>query len=156
MLEADGMKDAFSNWARWSERNSLDRLQFPGVYVIVLSDPDISGAAFSWRPEVIYVGMTNSKGGLKSRLQQFDNTIMGGNGHGGGHRVRFKHPDYGTLAPRLYVSVWPHECNVESNRPVDLRIMGDVVKLEYECLAVFVETFDRLPEFNDKKRSPKQ
>ena len=61
----------------------LDHLQFPGVYALVFSDCDISGTAFSWRTEVIYVGMTNAKGGLKSRLQQFDNTIKGGDGHGG-------------------------------------------------------------------------
>lgn len=156
LVEADGMKNGFSNWARWSNRNTLDRLQFPGVYALVLSESDISGTPFSWRPEVIYVGMTNAKGGLKSRLQQFDNTIKGKEGHGGGQRVRFKYPDYGTLVSRLYVSVCPRECNVESNRPVDLRIMGDVAKHEYECFAVFAETFNGLPEFNDKKKSPKK
>jgi hypothetical protein len=156
LAETDNKKNRFSNWARWSNRNSLDRLQFPGVYAIVISDSDISNTAFSWRPEVIYVGMTNAKGGLKSRLQQFDNTIKGGDGHGGAHRVRFKHPDYANLVSGLYVSVCPHECNVESNQPVDLRIMGDVAKHEYECFAVFAEAFDRLPEFNDKKKSPKK
>jgi hypothetical protein len=34
--------------------------------------------------------------------------------------------------------------------------MGNVVKQEYECFAVFVEKFGKLPEFNDKKRSPKK
>ena len=34
--------------------------------------------------------------------------------------------------------------------------MGDVAKHEYECFAVFAETFDRLPEFNDKKKSPRK
>ena len=150
------MKNGFSDWARWSKRNGLDRLQYPGVYAIALSDADIAGTAFSWQPEVIYVGMTNAKGGLKSRLQQFDNTIKGGDGHGGGHRVRFKYPDYATLSPRLYVSFHPHECDVESNQPGDLRIMGDVAKHEYECFAIFTETFKRLPEFNDKKKSPKK
>jgi hypothetical protein len=150
------MKNGFSNWAKWSNRNAIHQLQFPGVYAIALSDSDISSTAFSWRAEVIYVGMTNAKGGLKSRLQQFDNTIKGGDGHGGGHRVRFKHPDYGPLVSRLYVSVCPYECNVESNQPVDLRIMGDITKHEYECFAVFAETFNRLPEFNDKKKSLKE
>ena len=156
LAKQNDMKNGFSHWAKWRNRNALDQLHFPGVYVIALSDSDISGTAFSWRPEVIYVGMTNAKGGLKSRLQQFDNTIKGGDGHGGGHRVRFKHSDYGTLAPRLYASVCPHECNVQSNQPLDLRIMGDVAKHEYECFAIFAEAFNRLPEFNDKKKSPKK
>jgi hypothetical protein len=161
LAEADDMMNGFSEWSKWSNRNGLDRLHFPGVYAIALSDSDIAETAFSWRREVIYVGMTNAKGGLKSRLQQFDNTIEGGYGHGGGNRVRFKYPDYDTLAPKLYVSVHPHECNVKWNLPVKLRIMGDVAKHEYECLALFAETCYtetcyRLPEFNDKKRSPKK
>ncbi|OQA00196.1 MAG: hypothetical protein BWY71_00797 [Planctomycetes bacterium ADurb.Bin412] len=34
--------------------------------------------------------------------------------------------------------------------------MGTVAQKEYESLAVFVEVFNRLPEFNDKRRSPKK
>ena len=146
----------FTDWAKWNGRNGLGQLQYPGVYAIALSERDISGTPFSWRDEVIYIGMTNAKGGLKSRLQQFDNTIKGGEGHGGGQRVRFKHPDYQQLSPRLYVSVCSHECDVRSNRPCDLRIMGEVARLEYECFAVFAEKFGHLPEFNDRKRSPKK
>jgi hypothetical protein len=116
----------------------------------------MSGIPFSWCADIVYVGMTNARGGLKSRLQQFDNTIRGREGHGGGRRVRHKHPDYERLSPRLYVSVCPRECDVKSNRPADLRIMGCVAKHEYECLAAFVETFERLPEFNNRKRSPKK
>lgn len=33
--------------------------------------------------------------------------------------------------------------------------MGEIARLEYECFAVYVEKFDQLPEFNDKKLSPK-
>ena len=150
------MNKTFVDWTKWNERDVLRQLQYPGVYAIALSEQDISATPFSWCEEIFYIGMTNAKGGLKSRLRQFDNTIKGGNGHGGGHRVRFKHPDYHNLARRLYVSVCSCRCDVESSRPTDLRIMGDVAKLEYECFAVFVEKFGRLPEFNDKKRSPKK
>jgi len=80
---------SFSQWSRCQDRNTLPDLQYPGVYAIALSNDDISGKPFSWRPEIIYFGMTNSKGGLKSRLRQFENTIIGKNGHGGAHRVRF-------------------------------------------------------------------
>ncbi|MBI5749422.1 MAG: hypothetical protein HZA00_09890 [Nitrospinae bacterium] len=150
------MNNGFSNWAKWRGRNGLDDIELPGVYAIALSEQDISGTSFEWRREVIYVGMTNSKGGLKSRLQRFENTIKGGKGHGGDSRVRYKHPDHERLIPRLYVSVWPKACNVLSNQPSDLRAMGEVAKLEYECFAHFVEAFHQLPEFNDKKRSPKK
>jgi hypothetical protein len=34
--------------------------------------------------------------------------------------------------------------------------MGEVARQEYECFAGYVESFDMLPEFNDKQRSPKK
>ncbi|MBI4304150.1 MAG: hypothetical protein HY665_07440 [Chloroflexi bacterium] len=147
-------KYAFSNWIGWKDRTTLDNLSYPGVYAIAISCADLAGLPFSWR-QVVYIGMTNAKGGLKSRLQQFDNTIMGREGHGGGCRVRFKHRDYSKLTKELYVSVCPQKCNVKSNTPSDLRLMGEVAKFEYECLAFFAEEFCRLPEFNDKQKSPK-
>lgn len=149
------MIDGFSKWARWKDRNGLAGIEFPGVYAIGISDTDMAGRPFNWCCEIVYVGMTNARGGVKSRLQQFENTIKGKLGHGGAHRVRFKHPDYRSLTPRLFVSICPRECQVTSNKPDDLRIMGEVAKQEYECLAVFVEKFGHFPEFNDRKRSPK-
>ena len=146
----------FSKWVRWSERNKLDGIGFPGVYAIALSDRNISNKALSWGQEIIYIGMTNSRGGLKSRLQQFDNTIKGKEGHGGAVRVRHKYPEYEKLEHQLYVSVCPTECKVTSNDLADLRLMGEVAKQEYECFAIFAETFGQLPEFNDKERSPKR
>jgi hypothetical protein len=100
--------------------------------------------------------MTNSKGGLKSRLQQFDNTIKGKDGHGGAHRVRFKHPKYDNLLKQLYVSVSPTKCTATSKQPADLRLMGTVAAQEYECFALYVEAFGDLPEFNNMKLSPKK
>lgn len=146
----------FSPWAKWKQRAVLSGLQYPGIYALTISRVDIADTDFMWRKEIIYIGMTNSKGGLKSRLNQFENTIIGRDGHGGAHRVRFKHPDYDRLSPRLYVSVWPVECDVNSGDPDDLRAMGDVAKLEYECFALYSEKFNCLPEFNDMKRSPKK
>src|SRR5580692_86190 len=102
MSNRSGMTKAFSNWESWTQRAAIADLAFPGVYAIAISRVDISAKAFSWRPEIVYVGMTNAKGGLRSRLKQFDDTIRGGNGHGGAHRVRFKHSKYVTLTSRLY------------------------------------------------------
>jgi len=150
------MSATFTHWVRWPDRGSLADLSFPGVYALAISAHGISGDAFSWLPEIVYVGMTNAKGGLKSRLGQFENTIKGGDGHGGAQRVRFKHPDYPKLTAAMYVSVCAFPCNVTSEEPADLRIMGDVAKHEYECFAIFREKFGALPEFNNKKRSPKK
>ena len=99
--------------------------------------------------------MTNSKGGLKSRLQQFDNTIYGKTGHGGADRFRYKYQNYQDIVNKLYVSVCTFVCDVESNEAKDWRIMGEVAQLEYKCIAKYIEIFHELPEFNDKKKSVK-
>jgi hypothetical protein len=152
------MTKSFSNWTRWRERDQLPGKEFPGVYVIALADEDIASTPFAWREEIIYIGMTISKGGLKSRLQKFDDTINKKEGHGGATRVRFKHRDYNVLVSKLFVSVNYTECDVKPNlpKPSDLRLMGSVLQHEYECFAVFAEKFGWRPEFNDKKNSRKK
>src|ERR1035437_907557 len=152
------MTRSFSNWTRWRERAQLPGIKFPGVYAIALADDDIASTPFIWRKEIIYIGVTVSKGGLKSRLQQFDNTINKKEGHGGAVRVRFKHRDYDALVSKLFVSVNYTECDVKPNlpKPSDLRLIGSVLQQEYECFAVFAEKFGRWPEFNDKKESRKK
>jgi hypothetical protein len=91
----------FSVWTRWINRAELNGLRYPGVYILAISPSDLSGQPFFWKPEIVYVGMTNARGGLKSRLRQFDNAIQWKEGHGGGSRVRFKHGQYSELVPRL-------------------------------------------------------
>jgi len=156
VCEITKMDEFFTAWARWWERSKIPGLNYPGVYVLAITSADISGSAFSWLRSVAYVGMTNARGGLKSSLQQFDNTIKGKSGHGGAFRVRFKHHSYETLIADLYVAVAAFPCDVSSHAPRDLRVMGDVARFEYECMARYAERYGCLPEFNDQKRSPKK
>jgi len=147
----------FSNWIKWSDRNKLNDLQYPGVYAIAKNEHNIDNNSFAWIREIIYVGMTNSKKGIKNRLRQFDKTIFGKEGHhGGAKRVRYKYQDYGKLIKCLYVAIRPFKCDVSSNKEKDLLIMGKVAEYEYICFAEYVKRFSMLPEFNDKKRSPKK
>ena len=147
----------FFNWIKWPGRNDLNNLQYPGVYVISYNKHDINNKSFDWIEETIYVGMTNSKKGIKNRLKQFNNTICWkGNNHGGAKRVRYKYKDYDNLIKYLYVAVRPFKCDVNSNKEKDLLIMGKVAEYEYICFAEYVKRFGMLPEFNDKKRSPKK
>ena len=148
-------EEQFSEWMRWDKRNDANGIKYPGIYVCMITSEDYSGKKFSWLPEIIYIGMTNSIAGLKGRLKQFDNTIVGKTGHGGADRVRYKHQNYSKLVDKLYVAVAPLQCKVESIQPKDLRIMGEVCKFEYDCFAHFVEKFKELPEFNNKKKSKK-
>ncbi len=147
----------FSNWIKWPNReDKLNDLKYPGVYVIVYNKQDMNDTSFAWIEEIIYVGMTNSKKGLKRRLRQFENTIFGKEGHGGAKRARYKYKDYEKLIKYLYVAVRPFKCDVNSNKEKDLLIMGKVTEYEYICFAEYVKRFGMLPEFNDKKRSPKK
>ncbi len=147
----------FSNWIKWSDRNKLNDLQCPGVYAISYNEHDINDNSFDWIREIIYIGMTKSKMGLKRRLGQFDNTIFGkGNNHSGAKRVRCKYKDYEKLIKCVYVAVHPFKCDVNSNKVKDLLIMGKVAEYEYICFAEYVKRFSMLPEFNNKKLSPKK
>lgn len=148
-------EEKFSPWVKWEKRNELPGIKFPGIYVCAVSKENIENDKFAWISEIAYIGMTNSKLGLKGRLKQFDNTIVGKTGHGGADRFRYKYQDYTKLINSLYVSVSCFECKVSSERPLDLRVMGDVAKFEYDCFACFKDKYGQLPEFNEKKLSPK-
>jgi hypothetical protein len=106
--------------------------------------------------EIIYVGMTNGVSGLAGRLKQFDATIKAGPPrHGGADRMKRRHPDYRKLTPSLYLALAPFDCNPRTNRHRDLQMMGEVAKFDYSCLAEYEKAHGCLPEFNDKKASPK-
>ena len=67
----------FSNWINWSKRDNLEEIKLPGIYCISEIESDISNHLFQFIREIKYIGMTNSKGGLKSRLNQFEKTLNG-------------------------------------------------------------------------------
>ena len=108
--------------------------------------------------EISYFGMTNAIAGLRGRLKQFDNTINGKTGHGGAERFMSVYKDKveKELVPNLYVAIWPFECDVKSNLPHDLLIMGEVAKAEFVCFAEYSKKFTKLSKYNDKSASPKQ
>jgi hypothetical protein len=145
----------FSHWTQWKNRHLLEGIDYPGVYALAVSNSDISKTEFNWNNQIMYFDMTNSGGGLRARLRQFDRTVLGKEGHGGGERVRFKYRDYGELAEKLFVSVCPIECSIKSNKPEDLLKMGEVAYLEYYCFAKYAQLFGHLPQFNDRRNSPK-
>ena len=145
----------FSPWIRWDDRNKLPDLKYPGVYAIAISEKALVGKRFSWVKEIVYFGMTNAVAGLRGRLKQFDNTLNGKLGHGGADRFRHNYPKRTDLVARLFVAIAIFECEVNSDTPADLLVMGDVAKAEYECLAQYAKAFKCRPKYNDKKVSPK-
>jgi hypothetical protein len=53
----------FTEWAHWPGRGKLPDLSYPGVYALAIAQDDLSGMPFSWMCQIVYVGMTNAKGG---------------------------------------------------------------------------------------------
>lgn len=150
------MQKKFSRWVRWEKRNELTGIKFPGVYAIAKTHESLEGLPFRYIEEIVYFGMSNSKGGLRQRLQQFNDTMAGvRDQHGGADRFLAVYKNFARLKPRLYVSVCFAECDVTSLNPRDLLLMGEVAKWEYECWASYVKRYGCLPRFNNKKDSPK-
>jgi len=147
----------FSKWFKFDQRKEIKNIQYPGVYAIAISARNIAGIPFNYRKEIVYFGMTNSKGGLRGRLNAFNNTLRdkSGPGHGGAERFRYDYKDGDVLAKKLYVAVCSFKCDVDSIARKDLVTMGDVVRSEYMALANYAERFGVLPKYNDKKNSPK-
>lgn len=151
---AKSLSAYFSTWMPWRERNDHPQITCPGVYAVARFG-SAPASRFSLCEDLIYFGMTNSKGGLKARRKQFDRTISGHLEHGGADRVLHAYPSYSRLVPKLYVAVAPFTCDVTTNKPNDLRTMGEVARFEYLCFATYAQKFGRLPRFNDKLGSPK-
>lgn len=148
------MKNKFSSWVKWENRNGLEGINYPGIYCVAISSKPLN--TFDFIPELEYIGMTNSKGGLKSRLNQFNTTIKKKpSQHGGADRFLFQYQDYEAIKDNIYVAICSFECDTKNPTPKDLRIMGEVAKCEYDCWAIYVEKFGRYPRFNDIKKSPK-
>lgn len=100
--------------------------------------------------------MTCAVNGLQSRLNQFDDTISGRRtNHGGADRFRYVHRNYRVLTQSLYVAIHPVRCDTSIVTPRLLRCLGRVARLEYEYQAQYLARYKRLPQFNDKKISPK-
>ena len=157
MVNKSKLKTPFCKWLPLSQRRDLPGKEYPGVYIIAKS-PNLITGKFGWRKDIVYVGMSLAKAGLKSRLQQFLNAIRGGSGHGPAERhykrlykkgyTKKKIDEY---VNQLYVSTSYTECDVTKiNSSSDLEQMGIVVKQEYDCLADYVKKFKRLPKINQK------
>jgi len=148
------MIDRFTNWVKWEDRNGLEGIKYPGIYCIAVSKKSLN--KFSFISELVYIGMTNSKLGLKRRLLQFDNTIKKKRtNHGGADRFLYKYKNYEDVKDNIYVAVQAFKCNNKNPSPDDLRIMGKVTKCEYDCWALYIENNGRYPKFNDMKNAPK-
>lgn len=141
----------FTKWIQWKDKDSIVDLKYPGVYCLKISGEDLSGNEIDWTSDLQYIGMSNSKAGMKGRLKQFDNSINDRHGHGGALRFKTNYENYNQLVEKLDVSVRIFKCDVTSNKPVDLRKMGQIAEFEYICIAKYIENHGDYPEFSNKR-----
>ena len=144
-------------WYKWKDRNKIENRKQPAIYFIAHSYEDISGNEFSMRKDIVYIGMTVSKNGLKGRLDQFEATLKFSNRtHGGAERVRFKHPNYIDFFEKTYISARIFPLSISRDSSNDWRVKGDCVGHEYKSFADYFDEYNKLPEFNDQKESKKK
>lgn len=132
----------------WGKRFDIPERHYPGVYVIAISERDLTDVAVRWL-DVVYIGMTQSKGGLTQRWSQFQNSVRGRNGHSGGWAI-FNHAGGDSeLESKLFVAAMPVKCNPEDPSPSDLRRLGCIAYLEYEAFSKFARnTPEAKPLYN--------
>ncbi|MDB4754896.1 hypothetical protein OAF80_00410 [bacterium] len=130
--------------------------KYPGVYVLAISSENNITDKVVEMKDVFYIGMSNAKNGVKSRLKQFLLGVEKGTSHSAGMRFK-KEKDQKEWNSNFYFAAKGYECNVvkttngdKSRGANDLRIMGDVAKLEYELLAIYKEVMNKEPDLNKK------
>lgn len=143
------------NWTELTKAiNEIEKI-YPGVYLISWSREELEGEKVQLK-DVYYIGMTNAKGGVKSRLKQFRNGIIKGVGHSGGNRWRKeknKGKEYDQKNGKKFYSAYVQiECIVIKGvrSADDLRKMGNITKLEYEMMALYKKETGGEPEGNKK------
>lgn len=142
-------------WAHLtSEALARPDLIYPGVYVLAFTSEKIAGETV--RPDrVLYVGMSNSAGGVRSRLKQFIKGIEQNGYHSGAMRFYREHCRGEPFArlktrKRLYVAALTIECEGDKvdAKPIDLRLMGHVTCLEYYAIAQIAQKTGKKPALN--------
>lgn len=143
----------FSKWHYWPDRGQLTEISFPGVYMLSITEQDLTGRVVRFK-DVSYIGMTNSQAGLRGRWNQLNRSINGGSGHSGGNTIRKKLDVYDSWLNGLdlYVCALSVPCDVKRRSEKDLHLMGAVCYLEYEALLKFNSASPELgrPEFNTR------
>jgi hypothetical protein len=138
-----------SPWYKWERRSEYYEKDRPGIYLIAITKKELEGTMPIWN-DVVYIGMTNSKGGLISRWQQFSNSINGRTGHSGGNTIFEALGHYTSWTNKLYVSAMGIDCNVISQEPDDYKKMGWITFLEYDAFAEYARAVGGHPKYNKK------
>ena len=135
---------------------NLENNHYPGVYILAYTNKDLEGKPIKIE-DIFYVGMSNSRGGIKQRLKQFIDGLNKGYGHSAGNRFfqeysEGKSFDVANHKKTFFVAFLSLPCKVNKDErsSEDLRNMGEVAKFEYCVMAFIKEKLGREPELNKK------
>ncbi|MCG3738005.1 hypothetical protein EXA16_16975 [Vibrio cincinnatiensis] len=144
-------KLTFTKWYYWLDRANIENISFPGIYALAITSEDLTGKEVNLE-KVVYIGMSNSKSGIRGRLNQLNRSINGGSGHSGGNTIRSQLGWYDKWRDGLdlYVAICPVICDVKKRTLSDLKLMGAVAYMEYEAFSLFKEKKPKIgkPKFN--------
>ncbi|MDT0646948.1 hypothetical protein RM545_09615 [Zunongwangia sp. F260] len=129
---------------------------YPGIYLLAFTHKDLNGQIVQ-PSDIFYVGMSNARKGLTSRVKQFLNGIEKNGSHSAGMRF-YKENSKGIAfsdcnhLEKFYIVSLAFKCDVNklTRTPKDLRIMGDICRLEYHLLAHIKEVTNAEPKLNKK------
>jgi len=139
-----------SSWYKWTNRLDYPLRKYPGVYCISITEKEnLEGTNVGWG-DVVYIGMTNSRGGLQSRWRQFHNSITGKYGHSGGNTIFKRLGHFDTWQLYLYVAAMGKKVNTADPSADEYRKMGMVAYLEYEAFAQYFEAVGGHPKYNKR------
>ena len=141
-------------WRELSDLIGDKSLSSPGVYILAWSVSPLAGKKPKPR-DVLYVGMSNSAGGVRARLRQFLGGLEQNNRHSGAKRF-FR--EYAHNVPisryrtknRFFGTAIALKCdsNKLEAKPTDFRIMGHVACLEYYVRAHILAETGKRPDLN--------
>ena len=143
-------------WKSLGELNTIEN-NFPGNYLIAWTHDNLKGKMVH-ASDVFYVGMSNARKGLKSRLKQFLEGTNGKSGiHSGGYRFFVNYQSTSELKlenlnKSFYFVEYRFSCNVhkDSRTAANLLVMGKVCLFEFELLAYIKDVTGKEPILNKK------
>ena len=138
----------FSHWYQWENREDYKLCKYPGIYSIDITNKNLLDKKFKFSKDVVYIGMTNSKGGLCARWQQFNNSIKGGEGHGPAKRIYSEKGHCKDWTEKLYISAMGIKRDDSPNKPDYYIRRGWIAFLEQEALAKFHQKVNKHPKYN--------
>jgi len=158
MKEMEKLLEKFfrQKWQLFNNELRLSLPSNPGVYAFAYTEKKLEGEKAK-PADIFYVGMSNSKKGLKGRINSFNRGIRKGDSHSGA--IRFfknylKRKSYYKVKSqkKLWIAHLPLDCKVIKDRrtPKDLRTMGKVACLEYFVLARVKDATGYEPDLNLK------